>query len=109
MKRCTDTIEDHSSEPDSAFFRTRHADSYAACGIAIIRRRNGVITYPLSGRVAALLERERDTETNLMVREFGSIRAADSVQHGDEPAADAAADACCIRAGYRLIVSGTRI
>ena len=35
----------------------------------------------LSGRVAALLERERDTETNLMVREFGSIRAADSVQH----------------------------
>src|SRR3989475_10200190 len=32
MKRCTDTIEDHSSEPDSAFFRTRHADrGYATC------------------------------------------------------------------------------
>ena len=43
MKRCTDTIEDHSSEPDSAFFRTRHADSYAACGIAVIRFRSGVM------------------------------------------------------------------
>ncbi len=46
MKRCTDTIEDHSSEPDSAFFRTRHADRYAACGIAIIRCNNVVIVPP---------------------------------------------------------------